>query len=144
MWKPTITDRISSGARVARPRGWLLLRFTWSSSPRLVTGFRSGIQRQCTGGDATLADVGYLREDGFARLFNVTLPPDHPSQQLGVPPDFEEPLSIPDHLKSRREDFFDPGQVLGSRDVWRFEFGAGASAYVHEALTFLFTRLIPK
>jgi hypothetical protein len=40
----------------------------------------------------TVGDVGFIREGKFHRLFNALLPPDHPSQRLGVP-EYHEPLT---------------------------------------------------
>jgi hypothetical protein len=41
----------------------------------------------------TIGDVGYLHEGVFIRMFNVTLPWDHPSNGLLGAPEFYDPLN---------------------------------------------------
>jgi hypothetical protein len=75
--------------------------------------------------EVKVGDVGYLWRGAFHRLFNATLPADHPSNcVLGVPDGFI-PLVVPDGSLYRIDKFFDPG-ALHSSNVSRIEFGASA------------------
>ncbi|KAJ6553615.1 hypothetical protein DFH09DRAFT_1318997 [Mycena vulgaris] len=58
--------------------------------------------------EVKVSDVGYLREGAFHRLFNVTLPADHPDQTLGAPVLFQ-PLTLPIGWFCWNDKFFDPG-----------------------------------
>lgn len=76
---------------------------------------------------AQLGDVGYMQDGQFFRLFNATLPQDHPSNvTLGVPEDFT-PLQItgthnkPNHWR--------PG-ALTSTTIWQTDVNLSASGYV--------------
>ncbi|KAF9459080.1 hypothetical protein BDZ94DRAFT_1061902 [Collybia nuda] len=39
-------------------------------------------------GPVEIGDVGFIKDGAFRRLFNVSQPPDHPSQRFGVPENF--------------------------------------------------------
>ncbi|KAF8528961.1 hypothetical protein BU17DRAFT_60703 [Hysterangium stoloniferum] len=41
-----------------------------------------------TGSNASVGDVGYLSFGAFVRLFNATLPPQHPDNEFGEPEDY--------------------------------------------------------
>lgn len=59
-------------------------------------------------GPVQLADVGYVLEGKFYRLFNASLPADDPShKRLGVPDGFEQ---LKD-LETESERFLDPGPL---------------------------------
>ena len=48
------------------------------------------VQRLYDRGHVSIGDVGYLRNGGFIRMFNVTLPWNHPSNtKLGTPMEYK-------------------------------------------------------
>lgn len=77
-------------------------------------------------GPVQLADVGYIADGKFHRLFNAGLPADHPShERLGVPEGFE-PLTGMEISSVER--FIDPGP-LHSETVRQISVGAGLSGF---------------
>ncbi|KAJ6570047.1 hypothetical protein DFH09DRAFT_1153912, partial [Mycena vulgaris] len=76
-------------------------------------GYALWCPEPCLYTEVKVSDVGYLREGAFHRLFNVTLPADHPDQTLGVPVLFQ-PLTLPIGWFCRNDKFFDPGNLRSS------------------------------
>ncbi|PIL25477.1 hypothetical protein GSI_13367 [Ganoderma sinense ZZ0214-1] len=64
-------------------------------------------------GEVLIGDVGYVLDGGFYRLFNATLPADHPVHaQYGVP-NGHEPLNLPDILRHHRPHALQAGPIYG-------------------------------
>ncbi|KAI0754004.1 hypothetical protein C8Q80DRAFT_1116859 [Daedaleopsis nitida] len=62
-------------------------------------------------GEVLIGDVGYVLDGGFYRLFNATLPADHPfHEQCGVP-DSYEPFQFPNKLLHRRLNALEAGAI---------------------------------
>lgn len=77
--------------------------------------------------DVQLGDVGHIDEDGcFWRLFNITVDSDHEWNGGRVPVGFV-PLKIPQHLKTFKEDYLNPG-ALSSKSMRARAGGASLSA----------------
>ncbi|KAJ3529622.1 hypothetical protein NM688_g7831 [Phlebia brevispora] len=66
-------------------------------------------------GDVQIGDVGLVEKGCFHRFFNVTVPPEHPWNSLGVPPGFV-PVPIPEKFKHRNLDVLSAG-LHGSESV---------------------------
>lgn len=76
-----------------------------------------------------IGDVGVVDENGqFQRFFNVTVGPEHPYNDRGVPSDFEV-LQFDTRLISVNDRLVHPG-VLPSHSVKYAKFEGEASAYV--------------
>ncbi|KAI0372678.1 hypothetical protein BV20DRAFT_38503 [Pilatotrama ljubarskyi] len=78
-------------------------------------------------GELLIGDVGYILDGGFYRLFNATLPADHPvNQRCGVPDGFE-PFTFPQTLLHRRDRALEP-RPLCSKSVVAFDIEASIRA----------------
>nr|VWO96437.1 N/A [Ganoderma boninense] len=62
-------------------------------------------------GEVLVGDVGYMLDGGFYRLFNVTLPADHPLNKRHGVPDGYEPLTLPDTLRHYRPHALQAGPI---------------------------------
>lgn len=62
-------------------------------------------------GEVLIGDVGYMLDGGFYRLFNATLPADHPLHERHGVPDGFEPLSFPDTLRHHRPHALESGPI---------------------------------
>jgi hypothetical protein len=75
--------------------------------------------------EVKVGDVGYLWRGSFIRLFNATLPSDHPDNiEMGVPNSFNQ-LHIRPRGIRRQKKYFDPG-TLRSHSVREFKYGVSA------------------
>ena len=74
-------------------------------------------------GEVLIGDVGYIYDGGFFRLFNVTLPENHPVNAKGVPEDFVR-LNYNHRLHAVRDPYIDAGPLC-SRSVQSFSVGGG-------------------
>ena len=80
-----------------------------------------------TSSDGVLvADVGYIHNGGFYRLFNTTFPAMEEPAEDGMPrePEGYTPLVIPQHLRWYKERALDAGPIC-SRSVTAFQVDAG-------------------
>ena len=66
-------------------------------------------------GEIQIGDVGFLEDGCFHRLFNITVPEEHPWNRLGVPDGFR-PINIPPHLQHRAAPYLNSG-VQSSRSL---------------------------
>ncbi|KAJ7433104.1 hypothetical protein FB451DRAFT_1155377, partial [Mycena latifolia] len=94
----------------------------------LSHGYALWCPEPCLYDEVKVGDVGYLRDGAFHRLFNATLPADHPDQTLGVPPLFQ-PLILPVGSMWRNDKFFDPSN-LRSSSVSEHRYGVSAGGVV--------------
>ncbi|KAJ7470754.1 hypothetical protein FB451DRAFT_1135071 [Mycena latifolia] len=94
----------------------------------LSHGYALWCPEPCLYDEVKVGDVRYLRDGAFHRLFNATLPADHPDQTLGVPPLFQ-PLILPVGSMWRNDKFFDPSN-LRSSSVSEHRYGVSASGVV--------------
>lgn len=62
-------------------------------------------------GEVLVGDVGYIRDGGFYRLFNTTLPADHPLHESHGVPDGYEPFIYPNVLRHHRRHVLDSGPI---------------------------------
>ncbi|KAM5544405.1 hypothetical protein V8D89_002065 [Ganoderma adspersum] len=62
-------------------------------------------------GEVLIGDVGYMLDGGFYRLFNATLPADHPLHERYGVPDGHEPLGLPDILRHHRPHALQAGPI---------------------------------
>ena len=63
--------------------------------------------------EVCVGDVGYLQDGAFYRLFNCTLPANHPSNQVfGVPENFT-PLQMPPNSITHPLSHLVPGPIYG-------------------------------
>ncbi|KAI0351924.1 hypothetical protein OH77DRAFT_1486696 [Trametes cingulata] len=77
-------------------------------------------------GELLIGDVGYILDGGFYRLFNATLPADHPvNQRCGVP-DSYEPFLFPQTLVHRRDRALEP-RPLCSKSVVAYDVQASVA-----------------
>ncbi|KAI9063866.1 hypothetical protein FKP32DRAFT_1592106 [Trametes sanguinea] len=60
------------------------------------------------GGEVLIGDIGYILDGGFYRLFNATLPREHPVNQRCRVPDDYEPFVYPEALLHRRPRALEP------------------------------------
>ena len=75
-------------------------------------------------GEVLIGDVGYILDGGFYRLFNATLPSEHPvHQRSGIPEDYE-PFVYPDTLLHRRSNAISAGPICSKSVVARNVEGA--------------------
>ena len=75
-------------------------------------------------GEVHIGDVGYIEEGQFHRLFNVTVGPDHPYNEDGVPQNFERLTFHPKLLHLQDKQLL-PGPIM-SKGVKKNELGASA------------------
>jgi hypothetical protein len=73
-------------------------------------------------GEVHLGDVGYIWDGSFTRLFNVTLPPEHPINQRGVPEGFMQLQYDPKSTIRKVERYLEKGSVC-SQSVKRLQIG---------------------
>lgn len=66
-------------------------------------------------GEPQIGDVGYVSNGRFWRLFNVTVPRDHPWNTFGVPEDYI-PFIIPERQHHREDKYLSPN-LLHSRSL---------------------------
>ncbi|KAI1785167.1 hypothetical protein LXA43DRAFT_1077142 [Ganoderma leucocontextum] len=62
-------------------------------------------------GEVLIGDVGYMLDGGFYRLFNATLPAEHPLHERHGVPDGYEPLTFPDTLRHHRPHALEAGSI---------------------------------
>ena len=77
-------------------------------------------------GEIQIGDVGFVRDGGFHRLFNITVSGDHGWNRLGVPEAFA-PIDIPAHLRQRTPKYLGPGPH-SSRSVRTLAVGPNITA----------------
>ena len=85
---------------------------------------------QSATGEVQIGDVGFLYNGGFHRLFNVTVPPEHPLNSKGVPDKFEQ---LHPDVSSLMTDIRDPDLpqgVLKSSSIKTTRAGGSVQGYV--------------
>ncbi|KAJ7183263.1 hypothetical protein C8R46DRAFT_512010, partial [Mycena filopes] len=91
-------------------------------------GYALWCPEPCLYTEVKVGDIGYLRDGAFHRLFNATLPAEHPDQTLGVPALFQ-PLILPTGSSFKLDKFLDPGNIRSS-SVSEYRYGVDINGVV--------------